>query len=62
MTTNKTYAELLKEASISITPNDAVFMADLVSIWMSNNTQLITQKGVTHLTGLIATLRGEAGC
>lgn len=54
MTTNATYAELLKEVSISITPNDATFLAELVKNYMSE--KLIS---TGHMRNLIGTLEGS---
>jgi hypothetical protein len=52
----KTYAELLQEVSVTVTPNDAAFLAVLV-------TQYIAKGNDTdHLQQLVAHLTQKAGC
>lgn len=53
-----TYADLLKEVSVSITPNDAAFLAEVL-------TTMINLKEVTptqHVIDLVAKLHGKVVC
>lgn len=51
---SKTYAELLDEVSVKITPNDAEFLAHLLKMYAAKN-NLTTS---THLVNLHAQLLG----
>lgn len=53
---SKTYAELVAEVSVTVTPNDAAFLAVLVTQYIAkgNNTD--------HLQQLVAHLTQKAGC
>jgi hypothetical protein len=53
---SKTYAELVAEVSVTVTPNDAAFLAVLVTQYIAkgNNTD--------HLQKLVAHLTPKAGC
>ena len=62
MTQTTTYAELLNEVSISITPNDAAFLAGLLQNYIYKEGGIDTLLGDNHLTRLLGTLRPKAGC
>lgn len=50
----KTYAELLAEVSITVTPNDAAFLAELLNKYMEDN-----QVWTGHLNALKNRLNGS---
>jgi hypothetical protein len=56
-TSTATYAELLKEVSVTVTPNDAVFLAQLLYGWMRDN-----NVETPHLRDLAKHLNVKAGC
>jgi hypothetical protein len=62
MTTTKTYAELLKEVSVTVTPNDAAFLAKLVQSYIDTNSSRLHDLTIDHLSNLIDTLTPKAGC
>jgi hypothetical protein len=57
METTKTYAELLNDASVTITPNDANFLAQLLYGYMRDNNY-----ENAHLRDLANRLSLKAGC
>jgi hypothetical protein len=57
MNTESTYAELLKDVSVTVTPNDAVFLAQLLYKYMSDNNY-----ETAHLRDLAKRLNGKVGC
>lgn len=56
MTQNTTYVQLLKDASILITPNDAEFLARLLNKYMSET------PNTNNLEELANHLSPKAGC
>jgi DNA-binding transcriptional regulator YhcF (GntR family) len=60
--TNKTYAELVAEVSISVTPNQGAFLSELVKDYIEANDHAISEIAYTNLINLIATLTPKAGC
>lgn len=56
METTKTYAELLKEVSVTITPNEAAFLARLLNKYMSET------PNTNGLEDLANRLSIKAGC
>ena len=62
MATTKTYAELLKEVSVTVTPNEAAFLSELVKDYIEANDHLISETAYGNLVNLIATLTPKAGC
>lgn len=62
MTTNTTYAQLLEDVSIKVTPNDAAFLAELVRDYLIMNDDQIHEEGQKALGNLIAKLSPKAGC
>lgn len=59
---NKTYAELVAEVSILVTPNQGAFLAELVKDYIEANDHVISEIAYTNLINLIATLTPKAGC
>lgn len=57
-TATTTYAKLLKEVSIAITPNDAVFLSAILQKWMVAQ----DMETATYLQDLVAHLNPKAGC
>lgn len=59
MTTAKpTYAELLKEVSITITPNDAAFLSAILGTYIYQNKQEQNE----YLVNLCKALNPRTGC
>ena len=52
----KTYAELLQEVAITVTPNDAAFLGQLLKKWMDENLETV------YHSNLLTHLNGKAGC
>ena len=58
MESSTTYAELLKEISITITPNDATFLGAILGTYIYQNKLENNQ----HLVELLNRITPKAGC
>lgn len=60
--TTKTYAELLDEVSIKITPNEAAVLASLAKAFMAENETEMNASQINNWSELINKLNSQIDC